>query len=482
MEFICNLEFGAWNLNRDLEFQTMFKIKKNALNKNLINHTGSGLLLFIMVFGTIATMIITVGVAGYGLSEYRASTRKHDRDMAFHIAEAGVNYYRWHMAHSPTDYHDGQGESVSGPFQHEYLDKDGNLLGYYSLEIDEPISGSSIVTIRSTGWTVWRPEVRRTIQIKLGYASLTNYTFLFNADMAFGFNAIVHGTIHSNGYIRFDGTTDSWVRSAKFHGITGGGGPKSFWQEEVPEIDFFSVSGDLDAISDLADLDNTHYTSSGQKGWHFVFNNDQYTVYKVTDLNCYYGEGQWRGGKKNRYWDGTTYCYDIKTETSIGTYDLPTHGAIFVEDNVWVDGVIDGRVSIGVGKFPDQEPYYYAVINDNITYLAQSSDDVFGILAQGNIMIPHDVPDTMIIDGALLSQWKKVYRPYYNEDIKTSLTIVGSQISYGGGGFRYVNGWGNTTSGFDSTNYFYDGNLKYYPPPGFPVGNTYELLSWEETQ
>ncbi len=48
-----------------------------------------------------------VGVGGYAISENSASNYKHNREMAFQIAEAGVNYYRWHLAHNKTDYKDG---------------------------------------------------------------------------------------------------------------------------------------------------------------------------------------------------------------------------------------------------------------------------------------------------------------------------------------------------------------------------------------
>jgi len=60
--------------------------------------------------------------------------------------------------------------------------------------------------------------------------------------------------------------------------------------------------------------------------------------------------------------------------------------------------------------------------------------------------------------------------------------VFGSQISYLSGGWKYNNGWGNVISGFVNTNHTYDGNLKYFPPPGFPVGSVYELISWEEVK
>lgn len=458
---------------------------------NLIRNKRGNSLLFILVFGSLATMIITTGVAAYALFEHRASNRVHARDMAFHIAEAGISYYRWHLAHNPNDFTDGTG--APGPYIHEYTDKDGNTIGYFSLEIDEPLVGSTVATIRSTGWVDWMPESTRTIQIRTGFPALTDYTFLSNANMNFSFTTEVHGQIHSNGGIRFDGTTDSWVKSARetytyqnqqHDGVWGGGGPRDFWQFPVPAIDFNAITADLGAIQTASnEPDGIHFNSSGDEGWHFVFEGETFDVYRVTDVDCYNGSGRWRFNRwQGWYWDGTTYCYDIGAETFVETRAIPENGSIFVEDALWVEGIIDGRVTLGVGSFPVQQPYHPIYISDDITYAEQGSDDVLGLLAQGDIIVPHEVPDDMTIHAAMLSQFGLINRPYYDADLKSSLTIFGSQISYGGGGWKYVNGWGNVISGFEDTFHTYDANLQYYPPPGFPVGDTYELISWEELE
>lgn len=469
---------------------TYLKNKKTQLK----NNKRGSLLIFVMIFGSISFTIIVTGIMGYAMFENRASNRLYQRDTSFHIAEAGINYYRWHLAHNQTDYTDGTGQP--GPYSHEYYDKDNNLIGYFSLDIDEPLIGSSVVTVRSTGWTVKDPDNTRTIQVRVGFPSLADYVFLENANMNFSFTTVVHGTVHSNGGIRFDGTTDSWVKSAKetytylnqtHAGVWGGGGPKSFWQYPVPAIDFNSVSADLAGLRDSADEAGVHLTSSGDEGWHIVFDGDEFDVYRVTSRDCYYGYGRWRRWWKYWYWQGSVYCYDIGNETFVNSYDIPDNGAVFVEDDVWIEGTVDGRVTIGVGRFPVQGNYKTAFINNNLLYAEKSSDDVVGIISQGNIIVPYEAPATMEINAAAISQFGSIYMPYYdpNENpngLRDTLTFFGSQISYAGGGWKYVNGWGNVISGFVYTNHLYDGNLKYYPPPGFPVGSTYELISWEEIE
>lgn len=450
------------------------------------DRTGS-VLLSSLVLGMVA-MLFVMGLLSYSLFEQRVSTRHHYRDLSLHIAEAGINYYRWHLAHDPSDYTDGTGQV--GPYEHEYRDKDGDLIGYFSLEIDEPLAGSTVVTIRSTGWTVWQPESRRTIQVRVGFPGLTDYTFLSNANMNFGFTTEVHGAVHSNGGIRFDGTTDSWVSSAKdryqyqnqwHNGVWGSGEPKSFWRFPVPQVDFESITADLSVLKTMAEEEGVHLSSSGQEGWHFVFRGDEFDVYRVLTKDCYYGEGRWRNrGWSGWYWDGTIYCYDIGTEQFVETRTIPENGAIFVEDTVWVDGVVGGRASIGVGRFPVNEPYQSIIISGNLSYEERSTDHVLGLMSQGDIIVPYETPDVMTIDAAMLSQFKKIYRPFYDDNLKDTLTIFGSQISYEGGGWKYNNGWGNVISGYENTVHTYDGNLKYYPPPGFPVEPTYQLISWEE--
>ncbi|MCB9798642.1 hypothetical protein H6758_02865 [Candidatus Nomurabacteria bacterium] len=460
----------------------------------LVHDTKGTMVVVILVFGAVATMIIASGISSYAYFEHRASNRKYDSDLALHIAEAGLNYYKWHLAHNPTDYYDGNGgpSTSTDPYIHDYYDKDGNAIGKFELLIEEPEVGSTVVGVESTGYTNWSPHVKRTLYARYGFPSFADYTFLSNANLWFSFSAIVHGVIHSNGGIRFDGETDSWVKSAKetykyenqtHKGVWGGGGPKSFWVYPVPPIDFDSVSSDLAAIRDEADASGVHLFSSGAEGYHVVFSGDTYDLYQVDTRDCYYGEGRWRHKWGGWYWDGEVYCFDIGDETLISEDNaIPASGMFFSEDNVWVEGTVDGRITIGVGRFPVQEPYLNIIINNNLVYNAKNDDDVVGLIAQGDIIVPYETPDTMEINAALLSQYGSNYRPYYDEDMKAELSIFGSQISYEGGGWKYVNGWGNVISGYEDTIHSYDGNLKYNPPPGFPVGNVHEILSWEEVE
>ncbi len=456
--------------------------------KNLIKtfsqNTRGNILLFVMIFGTISLSIIIIGVSGYAISENSASNRKHNSEMALQIADAGINYYRWHLAHNKTDYYDGNSSSTPGPYVHSYTDKLGNVIGHFSLEITPPTLGSSIIIIESTGWLDAQPNSRVKIKARVGFPALTDYSFLTATDVWIGDTETTHGKFHANGGIRFDGITDAPITSAMAtytckvshgcgnqtkSGIWGTGGPNTYWSYPQPAKDFTAITGVLAQIEDNANPDNggLKFTSSGQQGWRLKFtSSSQFVAYKVLTTDCYKAKDI---GDNNYFWP----CIDIKTTDAGTTYDLPSNGFIFVDDNVWVDGVVHGRVTVGtsVGKS--------IIINGNITYYAKDGTDVLGLMAEQNILIPHNSPDSLEVDGALLAKSGAAKRYYYPSDKKTSLLIYGSIITYKTWTWSWSSGGGVIISGYVNTDATYDANLTYGPPPGFPVGSEYNLLSWE---
>lgn len=438
------------------------------------------MLLFVMVFGAISFTLLVSGVVGYAILENSASAHKHNREMAFQIAEAGVSYYRWHLAHNKTDYTDGTGQP--GPYVHAYEDKDGNVIGRYSLAITPPSSGSTVVTIESTGWLDSQPDSKRIIRARVGFPSLTDYALLTNGDIWIGDDEVIHGKLHANSGVRFDGTGDAPITSAvptyicKAHigcgnlekpGVWGTGGPQEYWNFPVPAKDFSAVTDKLADIKNGAQNGGIYLSSSGKQGWRLQFTSDsKVKAYKVNTTNCYSGKDV----GDNRYY---SFCIDIKTQGSATTYDLPSNGYIYVEDMVWVDGVVNGRATVGtaVGKS--------IIINGSITYLAKDGNHSLGLMAEKNILVPHDSSNILEVDAALLAQNGAAKRYFYPGDTKDSLTIYGSIITNGLWTWSWVSGGGSVVSGYEVTNSTYDVNLTYGPPPGFPVGSEYNLISWE---
>lgn len=460
-------------------------IFKNIFFKNLRQNLAGSLLLYVIVFGALAFSFIVIGVAGYAVGEHRAGAYRQNNELAFQVAEAGIEYYRWHLNHNSDDFQDGTGQS--GPYLHEFKNN-GVVVGYYSLNITPPQATSSAVIVESTGWLKNQPQSRRTIRVKLGGSSLTdlaNFAFVSNTDIWVGNNTIISGRVHSNNGIRFDGTATAPISSAvesyqcqPIHGegcqnqtkpgVWGQGGPQSFWQYPVTSKDFSTISADLSSIKSLADSSGVSLTSSGQQGWYLHFlPNGTFTAAKVTATNCYAGQDL---NEQHDSW----YCVDIKTTDTATTYPLPTSGYIFVDDTVWVDGVVSGRATIGSGTGKS------IIINDNLTYLTKNGTDAIGLIADQNVILPHDSPNNLEINAVVYAKNGAARRYYYNGNYKDSLYLYGSVITAGTWTWSWISNGGSVVSGYRSTTLYYDSNLTYNPPGGFAFGKVFTPLLWEE--
>ena len=466
----------------------MLFIKIKKLYKIFSQNKRGNILLFALVFGTITMTVIIVGVAGYTLSENRASIKKHNRELAFQVADAGINYYSWHLAHDKTDYYDGNGTSTPGPYVHDYLDKDGNVVGQFSLDIATPTLGSTIVTIESTGWTTIQPESTRIIKARIGFPSMTDYAFLTNGNAWIGDNEEIHGKYHANGGIRFDGVADAAITSAvatyycqPLHGngcnnslkdgIWGDGGPTGYWAFPVPARDFSAITDNLADIRTASQAGGIYLSSSGEQGWALTFVSDgTISIKKVLTTDCYnskdVGDSNW-----------VVRCIDAATYDSATTSTMPSNGYIFVDDMVWVSGTVNGRAAVGTSAGKS------IIINGNINYLARDGNHTLGLIGEQNVLIPRGSPDDLTIDAAMIAQNGATKRYDFSgeggDDRKDSLNVYGSVVSNGIWTWSWINSGGQLVSGYNNTVSTYDANLTYSPPPGFPVGSEYNLISWE---
>lgn len=452
--------------------------------QKLKNDNRGSIILFVVIFGTICFTLIIFVIAESAIQENKASRFRQAREEALDVAEAGAAYYRWHLAHDSTDYYDGNPTNTPGPYVHDYKDKIGNVIGRYSLNVIPPVNGSTVVTVKSTGWLDIQPNSKRTVTIKIGYRSLADYAFLTNSEAWIGDLEQVHGKLHSNGGIRFDGLTDAPVTSAMVTytcktsqgcsgnqirpGIWGYGGPSDYWTFPVPAVDFDAITAKLAEIKTAAQAAGIYLSPSGKQGWRLRFKDDgTISIMKVN--TCIPYKGKDIGGTHQ-----VTYCVDAGTFGPATNYDIPENGYIFIDDNVWVDGTVRGRVTVGTG------PGNSIIINDDLLYSVKDGSDVLGLIAEQNILIPHDSPDILEINAAMVAQNGATKRYYYANSKKTSLTTYGSIITNGIWTWSWVNNSNELVSGYGNTNSIYDVNLTYNPPPGFPVGSNYELISWEE--
>ncbi|MBI2416071.1 MAG: hypothetical protein HYV33_05440 [Candidatus Kerfeldbacteria bacterium] len=413
------------------------------------------------------------------------------KEQALQVAEAGLNRYRWILAHDPEDFA-GQDK--------DYVDADGDTIGHYTVTVTPPQIGSTVVTLTATGWTTAYPNVQRTLRARYGQGSYAEYAVLTDANIWFGEEEEVHGKLHSNGGIRMDGTVDSQTTSIQETyicgaehgcddeekpGIWGDGGDTQYWDFPIADgVDFDAITLDLETMHEVAEIDGILLGDSGEYGYHIVFNNTgTFTVYVVTKLkNSAYGSD----GKSWRY-----FSYDIKQESVLAGYEnvaLPASGIIFVEDDTWVSGQVAGRVTVAAAKLPEPgDETIDIMIPDNITYYPdRTSGSVLGLVAQHDVTISLEVPTDLTIDAALLAQTGQVYRVYFHPNsnkthaVKNYIETYGTVITHGIWTWSWVNASGNVTSGFQQTNSIHDPALVYAPPPYFPTKDEYTFLSWEE--
>jgi hypothetical protein len=492
--------------------------------RKIKNKKGSALAYALVITST--AMIILVSMLGYIVSQLKFSSNRVEKEKAFQIAEAGIFWYRWYLAHevagktaqeinnfwqSRTAYGD------LNPYEQEFFDLEGGAIGKYRIEIDPPESGSTIVIVKSTGWTYKMPDVTRTVQVRFRRPSWSEYSVLANDFMRFGEGTNVFGKIHSNKGIRFDGTANNIIFSsvANFDDPDHSGGVEfgvhthrrvppltgissdalssempptnpvpmrsdvflAGRQFPVPEVSFNGVLSDLNFMKTQSQIIGSGlYFDDSDEGRHIILKtNGTMDVRNVLSYN--------------------TSSNSITSEGAITTYSIPDGGVVFVENNVWIEGSInDRRITIVAANLIGGNQSNVYVGMNNILYTNSDGSDVIGIIAQKDIEVIRDSQDFLTIDAALLAQSGRVGREHYNTwctswhkvwwwwvcdswatDHKNTITVNGSMATNLRYGFAYTDGTGYTNRILN-----FDNNLLYYPPPYFPTGTEYSIDLWEE--
>ncbi len=483
--------------------------------KTKISRGRGTILVSVIIFATIA-VTMTIGLINWGAALLRSVQTVAQREQALQISEAGIDYYRWHLAHASSDFYDGTAATTTSPYTHEFYDKDGNLLGSYALTVTPPAVGSTVVTIVSKG-SLASSTISRSIKVTMAIPSFAKYAVIANDNMNFGSGTVTYGPIQSNKGIHFGGVAHGSVSSA-LSTYTDPDNSTNEWavytssgttdpvppttlptrsdvftvgrQLSVPAVDFSALTANLATLKATAQsggvyLTGSQYNGSAAQGYHIVLKtNNTFDLYVITGIiatssNCATnstasGQTQWG-------------LWTINTQHFSGNYAVPANGVIFVEDHVWVDGQINrSRVTIVAAKIGVTDPTQYSniTINDNLLYTNKDGTDSIGLIAQGNINAGFGSLDTEEIDAALIAQNGRVGRFYYSSNcygtyLRTTLNLYGMIATNVRYGFAY--GSGSIVSGYQNRNLTYDANLLYGPPPSFPLTSSfYTTLSWQE--
>jgi len=464
------------------------------LNKGIITA-------YLLFFGAIFLILLS-GLLGFILLQLRHSAQRISWNEAFQIAESGIHYYRWCLNNEVTQ---------NCLTEREYQDLAGNPIGKFSLEIDTTSNCGLTISqkIVSTGWTYKYPDIKRKIAISYGRESVAKYSYILNSNVWVGADHEIRGPYHSNGGIRFDGENQSivssaqetWLCTSSFgcdylacpSGCVREGSacrcPGVFTTTEnsnpdlfsfpIPPFDFNAITVDLAQMKSASQSSGIYLPPSKTidprgKGYHLIFKSDgTVEVRIITGLSptlAYSLEEGW-------HYD----YFTITSEYTYNTYTIPSAcSVIFVEDNLWPEGVIKGKVTVASANLIDPNLDTDVILQANIDYTAKDGSDGLTLIGQRNVLIGPDSPNEMELRGIFVAQKGRFSRNHYPNNIREKLEIYGSMISNGRVGTKWVSG-SQVVSGYLKRETYVDPYLLYNPPVFTPfISPQYKIVSWEE--
>lgn len=457
------------------------------------------LLVLILVFGAVFFMIATAFI-GYVVTQSQSVYSRMDKTRALNIAEAGLDYYKWYLAHYPNDTTNGTG--LPGPYVHTYTDPEGGAIGEFSLEVASSTSCGEVyaIDITSTGYTYENPNAKRIVYGRYARPTVAEFAYIVNANVWAGSDRVITGPYHSNGVIRMDGTNNSTVTSGQeswvcdgsmscapdadgstVAGVYGDGPNFDLWNYPAPPINFTGLTVDLASMQDKAQNGGGIYIGpSGRSGYHITFRSDG--TFDVRRVNS-------KQNEPNGYAWGR-YMHILNGTTFLGNYEIPEEcGVIYVEDQIWLDGVVNGKVTIAAADVDTAGVDPSIILNDNITYA--NSDSGLLAIAEFDVLIGLEVPDDMELNGIFIAQNGHFGRNHYDTSMpnaweeyimRNSLVLNGTIVSNGREATKWMSG-STYVSGFETRYNSYDRNLVTDPPPLTPeVSDTYEFIEWREVE
>jgi hypothetical protein len=468
--------------------------------------TGGYLLILVLVFGAVFFMIISSFVT-FIVTQGKLVSEKVQLATAGQIAEAGLNYYKWYLAHYPNDVTNGTG--VPGPYIGVYNDPEGGAIGEYSLTVASTTYCGDVASIdvAATGYTYAQPGIKRVISARYARPTVAEFAFILNTDVWAGPDRIINGPYHSNGGIRMDGTNNSVVTSnvatwscnssfgcsptANRNGVftTTGNANAALFDFPSAPINFAGLTVDLSSMKTRAQTKGGLYippSGAGAYGYRLVFNAiGTVSVYRITATTQYWGYTTEAGWLQERN--------VFTTNTLVNTYAISDScPLIYVEDKVWLEGTVKKRVALAAADLTSAVINPSIIIKDNILYTSATTSALLAI-AEKDVLLGVDVPNDITVNGIYIAQTGRYGRNHYEDGggyvlpagllpyvIRNSETMNGTIVSNGRVGTQWTSG-GVITSGFRDRYNTYDRNLIANPPPLVPnTSDVYEFSDWRD--
>lgn len=481
---------------------------KKISNIFLRNFKGS-IMLLVIVFGGIFLMILAA-FSGFILAGNRAQDYARVRAEAFQIAEAGLEYYRWFLSHFPGDITNGTGRS--GPFVIPYSDPEGGVVGSYTLSItgNTACGIAQSIDVTSTGVSSNAPNISSTLIARYAAPSVASYSYIVGSSVWAGADRIINGPYHSNGGVRMDGTANSTVSSSlstwnctshfgcsppqpSAPGVVGTGGNQNLWTFPTPQMDFNGIAADFPMLRTRA-IDQGIYLprysstsgSNRHRGYRLTFSPgsggvSMVTVRRVNSVTTL---------RNVLPIDGSSGPTDdhtlISNETLFSTFLVRSGcGLIFVEDNVWLDGTVLGKVTVVAAGVDDPSFRPNVVLRGNLTYASTAGTDGLTVISARNILIAPNSPQNMTLHGIFVAASGAFGRNFYGcsnaHEPRGTLTIMGTIVSNLRTGTRWTGGCGNMSMGYQTRISAFDRNNAVNPPPFTPfISRQWQFVDWQQ--
>lgn len=459
----------------------------------------SGFILPVLISFIVAAVILTGAVLEIIDTNLSIVNNNVQSQKAFNIAEAGINYYLWHLSHNSNDYFDGTGSCTGTPkytpapsgcggYVHNYLDDNAIIEGTFTLYIQAQGGGSTIANVRSVG-QVKGTNIIRTVQAQIGAASFASYGVVSDSALWFGNTESATGPVHSNQGVRMDGANSDVVSANNLtytpafqNGGCGGSNcshpgvwcdstilspvncntrSKTDWLFPTPTVDFAQVTSSLCTMKQIATANNAANACTQTPAVRTAGYLPQRCV-SGSGNSCSFSTA--RGYLIELNSNGTYNLYNVNAEDDTkATYTLalapqlvasniiiPLSGVIFAEDNVWVrsNPTYHGRVTIGAGRLAQANNNANIVVASPLAYSTKNGSDAIGLVAEDSIYIAPYAPPApgggafnFEVDGALLAESGSVT---FGERGNFSSNAAGYRLNPA----RCVKGWTNANQTF----------------------------------
>ncbi len=480
------------------------------------------ILTYILVFGSVFLVLLTA-LLGFILSQLKQTKHELAYEQSLHIAEAGLNRYKWYLLHREQELFGGveigcpPSDCAScAPCEYEFSLPGIGVIGKYQLDVvEERACGiTTSIQVTSTGWTNQFPDADRIIRVRYIKPTVAEYSYILNHNVWAGDDRVIMGPYHSNGGIRMDGQNNSFVSSEQEQWVctdsfgcsscpqecsyswsqgclcsgvfTTANGNENLFRIGVAHFDFEGITIDLGTIKGLTKPPpagqgkGLYLPPSNAYGYHVIINQRQLSVRKVERVSRVYAYDTDLG----YFWEDSI----IDREGSAVNYNLNDCGLVFIEDNIWLQGTVSGKITMAVADLISPSVTRNIWLKDNITYLNPDNADSLVVIGQNNVLISPDSPNYLDLQGVFVAQTGHFGRNYYSPYSypsyakKEQLNIFGSIVSNGRVGTKWTSGsvW---VSGYKERQNIYDPTMSFNPPPFLPsISEEFSYKKWEEIQ